>query len=67
MKKYLLAAAAAALVFTAVPQADAAKAKPYAKLNLQEKFERELQCSAKANEAKLPLDKRQAYIAKCRG
>jgi hypothetical protein len=65
--KYVVAALAVAVAFAVVPQADAAKMKPYAKLTLQEKFERDLQCSAKANEAKLPLDKRAAYIAKCKG
>ncbi len=64
--KYVVAAFVAAFVFAIVPQAEA-RQKPYAKLNLQERFERDLQCSAKANEAKLPLDKRQAYITKCKG
>lgn len=65
--KYAVAAFVAAFVFAIVPQADAARQKPYAKLNLQEKFERDLQCSAKANEAKLTLDKRADYIKKCQG
>jgi hypothetical protein len=65
--KYVVAVFAVAFAFAIVPQADAAKMKPYAKLTLQEKFERDLQCSAKANEAKLTLDKRAEYIKKCQG
>ncbi len=65
--KYSIAALAMAFLFAGVSHVDAARQKPYAQLTLQEKLERSLQCSAKANEAKLPLDKRQAYITKCRG
>ena len=64
--KYVIAAVAFAVAIAAAPQADAARAKSYDKMNAQEKFERSLQCSARANDQKLALEKRNDFIEKCK-
>lgn len=64
--KYVVAAVALAFVIAAAPQADAARAKSWDQMNLNEKFERSAQCSARANDQKIALDKRIDFIEKCK-
>ena len=64
--KYVVAAVALAFAISAAPQADAARAKSWDKMNAQEQFERSVQCGARANDQKIALDKRADFIEKCK-
>ena len=66
--KYVLAAVAAVFVFVAAQPAEAKRAKvvPYAKLTAWGQFERSLQCSARSNDQKIALNKRAAFVDRCK-